>query len=810
MNRLKTKCVALETRFFLFTLLFLLMIPQFVYGFVYTNPFGNDFILYQPLSLFRFLTYFENGCFPLWSSLMFGGMSSAFEQALSQVLAPITWLYLFFDGALSGQLLKIMTTFKLLSIGLAGCFAYIFFFRISSSRVGAWFGALTFMFNFRMLDNFRYNTPVEILTLLPLLLWFTDKIVCREGLLSILAYPFALGTMLLYGYHQHGLYNLLLLSVYFLFRLALKKETTLSWRVYLRQQMSTIGLFALLNFIGILFATPLLIPFQQDVLPYLGVRVSGGFQWTDQFRLTFLSGFMNFGLPWLADVHSAFYSSLLATLFFFWAIGLLFNKTSLDKHSRYFLLFFLSYFIFTFLYALGSSLYVSTWIQSLIFPLKSSRCHGRILGTGILCFAGISVFVFKYLETRLSTRQPIEVSLPKVHFLYGTLSILFLGLGSYFAYQHYLQITNASTVASSWLQLFTAFFHFSITFLLDSYNPCKIAESPQMVFFQFSIFLLLYVVVGLLIGLILFRQGTYRLVAYSILTLLILIETHFYHQKGTWVADNFVPQRAEQFLNLDLYHHRLYLPEYGNPLENNFNAPKAMTDFYGKGGPGSKLLYQDLSLGKLFVPQSYFFVNDVASTLKQQFMDLRNFCWLEASELEKLDSSSRSLFGLNSPSVTLPFRSSFLSDPSPAIQVLVHTPNKIRFQIYMKTPGIVNYLDAYHPNFIAFVDGKKVPVLKTYGTFKGVFVPEGEHLVTIEYYPTSFFISLWVCFLTATLFLSIMGQRFLRQCYPHWPVRFSWRLAGILLIVLLLFFGWFDQKIHQWASADLLLQCVNR
>lgn len=52
--------------------------------------------------------------------------------------------------------------------------------------------------------------------------------------------------------------------------------------------------------------------------------------------------------------------------------------------------------------------------------------------------------------------------------------------------------------------------------------------------------------------------------------------------------------------------------------------------------------------------------------------------------------------------------------------------------------------DAYYPGWNAYVDGKRVAMFPAYYAFRGIVLPEGDHVVEYRYEPRSFYIGLWI------------------------------------------------------------------
>jgi uncharacterized membrane protein YfhO len=60
-------------------------------------------------------------------------------------------------------------------------------------------------------------------------------------------------------------------------------------------------------------------------------------------------------------------------------------------------------------------------------------------------------------------------------------------------------------------------------------------------------------------------------------------------------------------------------------------------------------------------------------------------------------------------------------------EVLVHTEFPLE--------GLLVLRDSWYPGWVAFVDGRRVPILRVNGCFRGVIVSAGEHEIRFVYRP---------------------------------------------------------------------------
>ncbi len=68
-------------------------------------------------------------------------------------------------------------------------------------------------------------------------------------------------------------------------------------------------------------------------------------------------------------------------------------------------------------------------------------------------------------------------------------------------------------------------------------------------------------------------------------------------------------------------------------------------------------------------------------------------------------------------------------------RITSYTPNSIEIKTMASNPRLLVIYNSYHPSWIATIDNKEAPVVKTDGIFMGVVVPAGTHTVRLYYHP---------------------------------------------------------------------------
>ncbi len=685
--------------------IFILFLPHFIYSYLFKTPFGSDFSSSHSL-LSRFLYYWRSGPFPLWSPLMHGGMPMTFELALTGGLSPVYWLvYSKFPAAYGGDSITLFLHFKLFVLGVGGVSAFIFFKKLSASSWGAFLAALTFMFNMRMLDNFRYSSPLDILCWLPLLFLALEKTMKSPNLWYGVFYSLSLGIMLLSGHLQHGIFNFLILSVYFFSRIfwisrpgSAKKTGFLIFKVFT---------FSLL---GMAIAAPLLLPLCMDAIGQLGQRASQAKAWTDSYGMSFPTLLANFGFPLFGDVHSSFYSSMASTILLLLAFGSLMGKQIPAGENRKKFIFFGVFFIFCVLYSLGSKAWVSTLVNHCIPVLKFTRGPGRIMGAGVFCLSALTALLVSWIEDTSSAQNNTAVFLKK------SLAGIFIFLVLAWTAAAYFKNIPASG-------------------LLDPYAPAVIRGSVGLAQAQLQWAVLFGVLGSLGIYCLLGKNRLLFTAGCLLLASLILAEARVYHPQATWYEPKEKILSYDVFTSLDTFHGRLPAlqpsgqkwPVDAAKKEAQIDAPKALGEFLLAGGPAAAELYASIGKEPLFFSDTYLVVDDLAQQLKilGPRADLRTTTLIDKKDAQDLASK---------PLPAEPRRTG--SDAK--FEVLERTTDKIRFTADVPEDGVINYLNNYHTAFKAVLDGKPKKILRTYGAFKGILVAGGKHEITFYYDPFSF------------------------------------------------------------------------
>lgn len=91
-------------------------------------------------------------------------------------------------------------------------------------------------------------------------------------------------------------------------------------------------------------------------------------------------------------------------------------------------------------------------------------------------------------------------------------------------------------------------------------------------------------------------------------------------------------------------------------------------------------------------------------------------------------------------------------------QIVGYTPNKVSIKTNSNGNNILFLSDTFYNGWNAYIDGKKVKILRSNYTFRSVVVPKGEHEVVFYYEPVSFKMGLIGFFLGVAILLGVFNK----------------------------------------------------
>ena len=192
-----------------------------VYGFLWwgSSPrtLGNDYSLFQPRQQLVFMQALRDGYFPLWLRGEFAGVPFA-QYFFAGQYWPATWAMLAWEGVFEGGQLEVLTYVRLVTLGVAGVFTYLTMRRLGTTALPALLAGAVFLFNFRMLDAFRYGMALDVVVWMPAVVYLIECLIARPRLHLALLYGIAQYLLLVPGHMQEAIYCIYFATLYVLVR----------------------------------------------------------------------------------------------------------------------------------------------------------------------------------------------------------------------------------------------------------------------------------------------------------------------------------------------------------------------------------------------------------------------------------------------------------------------------------------------------------------------------------------------------------------------------------------------------------------
>ena len=747
-----------------------LILPHVVYSFLWYGPnhqtLGNDYVLHQPGQQMLFMQGIRDGYFPLWAPADSGGMPFAAYIFAGQYW-PVTWLMLAWEPVFDGHQLQILTHLRLFALSLAGFFTYLVMRRLRLATYPALLAGVVFIFNFRMLDAFRYGMSLDVALWLPVLIYLAECIVTRPRTSLLLAYALVQYLLVVPGQLQEALYCVCFVNLFFLLRSLMTMPAGQVQRA-VRWLGTRAACFGAAQALGFSLAAVMFIPIMQDVVPLWPARDSGNPDFYYMHHLTWPSALYNLFYPWLADVNSGYYCAQIIWILLPLApVILLVGSDRFSTKQRRTLIFFLGMLTCCVLYSLGPLTPVAGLANALFPQLKLFRNPGRVMTIGMFCLAAVSAYALSRLCDDIRTRG-------KATLIAAAGCAIYLAAG----------ILLAVGIAGGWVDVREHHVSLPLFWNAPKYSPAVIHGDPAM---MMDMALTIGAVALSNLAIILFcrhRRSAGLALALPLIAVL-LFEASTYHRRGTWLEETPVAStHSARFGEVDIYHTRsreqppfyVYNPDpMANPTSDM--VPKRLSEFLRQGGDPARYIYSQNVPGHE-IPRAYVTPavrlvngNDVA-TLAQ--MDPLVTSIIDTADPVNVRAPhDDSLIRLAQPQAELlpgHDRARFLESRA-AIELVEYTFNKAVFQVSTPHGGLFNYSDAYAEGWRATIDGEPVPVYRSNHVFKAITLPAGSRRVEFVFDPPSFRLGIAIslaslcvcaglgasCFFTATRRCLIVG-----------------------------------------------------
>lgn len=307
-NRDVTRAIHLNVKNIVFFAVMILM-PFFMLSnivpFVSDVTLGEDYTKVYMRQQMEMMFALKTGSFPLFISDFAAGQA-AISLTSGQIFHPISHLAFRLPGYWNGHALEWVTLLKLLSLGCAQIFLFLFLRRLKLNRVFSFIISAATVYNLRMLDLFRYGSSLESWTgflflcasigycyLNPKKIGGPVLIVGSMYWLICSGHP----QMMYYGILGAAMFALLVPYYIPLFKTG---DNESFGKLYF---WSKVGIcFGA----GILLSSAYIVPFYFDFVLTNAGRVGQDIVWADGYRDTFAGTLNNFFYPLRSDVHGAF------------------------------------------------------------------------------------------------------------------------------------------------------------------------------------------------------------------------------------------------------------------------------------------------------------------------------------------------------------------------------------------------------------------------------------------------------------------------------------------------------------------------
>ncbi len=90
------------------------------------------------------------------------------------------------------------------------------------------------------------------------------------------------------------------------------------------------------------------------------------------------------------------------------------------------------------------------------------------------------------------------------------------------------------------------------------------------------------------------------------------------------------------------------------------------------------------------------------------------------------------------------------------MDIQVNLSNQQRIELKTTQQGWLMQSDIWYPGWKAYLDGQEVPLERMDFAFRGIYVPEGNHVVRLAYQPVSFRYGSWISILSLIVMVALL------------------------------------------------------
>jgi len=98
----------------------------------------------------------------------------------------------------------------------------------------------------------------------------------------------------------------------------------------------------------------------------------------------------------------------------------------------------------------------------------------------------------------------------------------------------------------------------------------------------------------------------------------------------------------------------------------------------------------------------------------------------------------------------------FDHDGNGTLEVIQYSPNSVKIGVHTSAQAFLVLSDMYYPGWQAKIDKLPAVLYRSNGIFRGVIVPEGQHIVTMQFFPKSLQQGLGFCIVSVLLTICVV------------------------------------------------------
>lgn len=737
------------------------------------KPLGHDNIRYfYPVKhlVSRFLKELR---LPLWNPYNFAG-TPILADGQSAVFYPLTFLYRILPLPDAFSVMVMIVPF----VCLSAMFALLRHFKLSV--ISSLFGSLAFAFSGFFSVQMEENPAISHTALwLPLLVLFLDNWLTKTNLRSLMLFTILTAVMIVAGFLQIAIYELIFLTAYVLWKISTMPQRT-------KDRKHRLLVFFVSLATAIFLAAPYLLP-TWEAYRYSPRELAQAPEVIAGYLVSWSHIVTLFVPDWLGNPGTYNYfdaGSYYDKVLTLGVVSFVFALVSLFKKKTSFEYFLWTTFLVTLFFGISSP--VTQWLYGLKIPIFSSMLPSRIFYLSAFSLSILAAFGFEHTWKNIQSTQILAVWKKIVAVSVGFSCIIFFFLILYMA-----ELTYGATVYGPVLTQLRAFF----------------VSNPKMSPALFTIAVrntgASLVSLSLVLGFILFARKyrrNSRFMAIFTVCLLLLTSLHYF-KKSLYVSErSFMYPRHPLIGNLQqkaglarigyatdesriraninsLY--GLFSPEGLNPVFS-FPYGQLLQAAQGDGRatavvPRIEALF-DLSIAR-YQPEKKHRITAIANLLGIRYIVERKkgndtlpigslfgrlvweddvwYLWenttafprawfvpnafVEKDPQKRMDLLFSPEFNPDETVILEEIPKEWIANPSREksgqISITTYAQDRIELLATTEEPGFVFLSDAFFPGWKSKRDGNDVLLYRANYAFRAVYVPPGSHTVEFLYEP---------------------------------------------------------------------------